>query len=186
MRGKFAQPFLTASRWFARNPAGCRATHLLDTPLYRIDRLFTGVFAHAHYVKECGIAATHCIILHERCISRLWPASCVSDPTPARVGACEEQAPMLTSPLSDQEPFPRSAQGPTAGWHLSPALWKPAVKQVDGEEQPVQGTYVALLPAAAPGGWLCLCERSGAAPPCLKAGVSAPIASDEAGPLRDR
>jgi hypothetical protein len=45
-------------------------------------------------------------------------------------GLCK-QAPMLTSPLSNQEPFTRRAKHPTAGWHLSLALWKSAVKQVD-------------------------------------------------------
>src|SRR5215467_11964044 len=42
---------------------------------------------------------------------------------------------MLTSPLAlRQEPFARSAQAPTSGWHLSPDPWNLTVKQVDGGE----------------------------------------------------
>jgi hypothetical protein len=63
----------------------------------------------------------------------------VSDPTPLGWGL-SKQAPMLTSPPREREPFTRSVDVRTLGWHLSPRLSKSGAKQVDGVEKPVHRT----------------------------------------------
>jgi hypothetical protein len=73
-------------------------------------------------------------------------AAIVSDPMPERAGTCDESALMLTSPLSHQEPFTRSAKDPTLGWPPSPRLSKSAVKQAHREVEPVQQTCAARKP----------------------------------------
>ena len=70
---------------------------------------------------------------------------------------------MLTSPLAvRQEPFERSAQRRTLGWHLSPRLCNRSVKQAHGEASQCRPKMAALKPGrgnpsprkGSPKGWL--------------------------------